>query len=151
MTPMRTGISLFLAAMLASLPAQLATAKGGRPRSTMPPCPLKCPAGFSSPIYAWELHPEKTVYDDAGKTVVPPDAPWQVSCTLKCSQSAVNQPTKTNSQNAVICHSGGEPSPYVGPWRIVGQFSRECGSREAKGCTMHCYELKKPKPEKKKK
>lgn len=151
MTLMRTGIALFLAGILASLPAQLATAKGGRPRSTTPPCPLKCPAGFSSPLYSWELHPERTVYDDAGKTIVPPEAPWQVSCALKCTQAVVNQPTKTSSQNAVVCHSGGEPSPYTGPWRIIGQFARECSSREAKGCSMHCYELKKPKPEKKKK
>jgi hypothetical protein len=148
---MRTGISLFVAAILASLPAQLATAKAGRPHSTTPSCPLKCPAGYADALYSWELHPERTVYDDAGKTIVPPDATWQVTCALKCQQVAVNKKTLSNSQTKVLCRSGAEPGPFRGPWRITGQFARECSSREAGGCGMHCYDIKKPKPEKKKK
>jgi hypothetical protein len=151
---MRTGFSFLLAALLSALPAQLAIksadAKGGRPRSTSPACPLKCPAGFQDALYSWELHPEHTAYDDQGKTIVPPDSVWRVSCSLKCEQHAVNKPTKSWSENQVLCRSGGEPAPYRGPWRIVGQFTRECAARANNGCGMQCYEIRTPPPPKKK-
>ena len=150
---MRLRQPLLLAMFIAAVPAQLTTttATGGKLRSTTPPCPLKCPAGFSSPVYTWALGPERTAYDDAGKTIVPPDAVWKVSCAIKCEKVVVNKPTESFTDNKQVCRSGAEPGPYKGPWRIVGQFARECASREAGGCSMHCYEIKAPPAPKKKK
>lgn len=143
------------ALVLLGIPAPLgwskaATAKKPAPlRSTSPSCPLRCPEGYRVAHYSWELHAERTIYDEKGNQIVPPDGVWTVKCALRCEQHAVNEPTKVHTADAPLCRSGAEPAPYTGPWRITGQFVRECASLQADGCGLRCYEIRLPKPPKK--
>jgi hypothetical protein len=136
---------LLLGALTALVPSSLSLG-GGRPPSTQPPCPLRCPAGYSVVAYSWALQPERTIYDEQGQAKVPPDGVWEVSCSLRCEQHSPNTETKTWTDKKPLCKSGGEPSPYSGPWRITGPFSRVCDARENNGCGMHCYAVRTPKP-----
>ncbi len=125
-------------------PAPVATAKESLPRSTMPVCPLKCPDGMAVSVYQWELHPERTNYDETGKTKIAEDSLWPIVCKLKCEQHAPNVETKVWNDEKLLCKSGREPSPYKGPWRNSGQFGKECASVTKDGCSMHCYAVPKP-------
>lgn len=135
---MRT-LFLLLGMLLVLIPASLAVANGGRPRATSPACPLKCPAGYQVAAYTWELHAERTNYDEKGQAKVADDSLWPVTCSLRCEQHAFNQETKLVNSTRELCKSGAEPAPYRGPWRIVGPFSRQCASLTADGCGMQCY------------
>lgn len=137
---------------LFGVPASLATAKKPAPlRSTSPSCALSCPEGYHVTHYTWELHPERTIYDEKGNHVVPPDGVWAVKCALRCEQHQVNTPTKVFTADKALCRSGAEPAPYTGPWRLTGQFQRECASLQNNGCGLRCYEIRLPKPVKAKK
>lgn len=118
-------------------------------RPTTPVCPLKCPDGYRVAIYTWELHPERTVYDETGQENVPPDGVWKVSCAVRCELKEGEQ-LKVQNDSRPLCDSGGEPAPYVGPWRITGKWVRECAALFPDGCGMSCYPIKKPPPPKKK-
>lgn len=139
---------LLLGGILTSAPTVLAPgqARGkGRPPSTTPACPLRCPPGYQVALYTWELHPERTIYDEQGKVQVPPEGPWKVSCALRCELRDPNQETKVWEDKKVLCSSGGEPAPYTGPWRITGPLVRECAARENNGCGLHCYAIRPPR------
>lgn len=118
---------------------------GGKPPSTQPSCPLRCPAGYTVVAYSWALQPERTVYDEQGQAKVPPDGLWEVSCSVHCEQHAPNTETKSFKDSKPLCKSGAEPGPYRGPWRITGPFTRVCDARENNGCGMHCYAVRTPK------
>ena len=135
-----------LAAVLAALAPAPVSGGGGRPPSTQPACPLRCPAGYTVVAYSWTLQPERTSYDEQGKAQVPPDGVWDVTCALRCEQHAANEETKFWKDSKPLCRSGGEPAPYSGPWRITGPFTRVCDARESNGCGMHCYAIRTPKP-----
>jgi hypothetical protein len=138
--PLVLCFALFMAA------SPLATAKNAKLRSTSPPCPLSCPPGLQVSVYSWELHPDRTIYDEKGQKQVAPDAVWKVSCKLRCEYHEVNEETKSWDGQKEVCDSGAEPAPYVGPWRITGEYTRECAARTSDGCKMQCYEIKKPPP-----
>lgn len=142
-------LALGLLTVAVTVPVSLETAMSARVPSTTPVCPLHCPPGFQVALYTWELHPERTIYDEAGKMQVPPDGVWKVSCALRCEQHAVNQETKIWKDAKELCRSGAEPGPYRGPWRITGQFVRECAARASTDCGMHCYPIQVAKPNRK--
>jgi len=146
---MRIAALLLAGALLAVVPTQLATAKDSRPPSRSPVCPLKCPPDYQVNVYTWELHPERTVYDEQGKAQIAGDSLWPVSCALRCEQHAPNQPTKEWKDTKELCKSGGEPSPYRGPWRNVGPFGKQCASTANNGCGMQCYAVRAAKPARK--
>jgi hypothetical protein len=127
--------------MLTAAPTPTATAKGGRGKSTTPVCPLKCPDGYQVAVFSWELHPERTIYDETGQVQIAPDSLWPITCALRCEQHAVNTETKVWKDSKELCKSGGEPSPYRGPWRNSGQFGKECAATAKDGCGMHCYAI----------
>ena len=137
----------------AKTPAKKAAAKAAAPPGAhggSGSCPLHCPAGLDVLAYAWEVHPERTVYDDSGKPLIPPESAWLVTCYLRCEHHEVGKETKEwKSDKKTVCTSGGEPGPFSGPWRITSQFTRECDSRESNGCGMRCRPLRAPKPPKK--
>lgn len=133
---------LALALLTVGLPATLGTAVSANVPSTTPACPLHCPPGFQVALYTWEIHPEHTIYDESGQIQVSPDKGWNVSCALRCEQHAVNEETKIWSDKKELCRSGAEPGPYRGPWRITGQFTRECAARAGTDCGMHCYPIR---------
>ena len=141
---MRTSALLLLSTLMATLPASPVIAKDGRPRSTSPSCPLKCPAGYQVKAYTWELHPERTNYDEQGKVKIAEDSLWPITCALRCEQHAFNQESKVWNATKELCKSGAEPSPYHGPWRNSGQFGKECASLTPDGCTMQCYAVRRP-------
>lgn len=141
---MRTRPLLLLSALCAAaLAAPLATAKDAKRRGTSLPCPLSCPSGLQITLYSWELHPDRIIYDERGQKQVAPDAVWKVSCKLRCEHHEVNQDTKVWDGQKEVCESGAEPAPYVGPWRITGEHTRECAARANDGCKITCYELPK--------
>ncbi|HND08972.1 MAG TPA: hypothetical protein PKI49_06260 [Pseudomonadota bacterium] len=119
------------------------------PKPTRPICPLKCPDGFHAALYTWELHPERTVYDETGKENVPDDGIWKVSCAVRCELKEGEKVT-VKEEKKDLCDSGGEPAPYVGPWRITGKWVRECAALFPDACGMSCYPKKLPPPPKKK-
>lgn len=143
---MKTLTLLVLGALLATAPTPLANANPPRGRSTSPICPLQCPQGFQVQVYTWEVHPERTIYDDLGKAQIAPDSPWPVSCTLRCEQHVDNQPAKEWKDTKVLCSSGGEPSPYRGPWRNSGPWGKQCAATAKNGCGMQCYPVRVAKP-----
>lgn len=127
-----------------SLPGSLSAEKKVHLRSTSPVCPLVCPKGFTPVVYSWQTHPNRTNYDEQGHEQVAPDSGWRVSCTLRCEQATAEGDKKIWSDNKVLCDSGAEPGPFRGPWRITGQFTRDCDARVNNGCGMQCYEMPKP-------
>lgn len=149
---MRAQVLLVLGLLAASAPTEWATAKKPQPQKKAQPqsrsgaCALQCPQGHVVVHYTWEIHPERMIYDDDGKPQIPPEAPWLVSCVLRCEQRAINQPTKEWKADKVVCSSGGEPKPYTGPWRITGQFTRECSATARDGCGLKCHPIRAPKP-----
>ncbi len=138
---MRAKMLLLLGGLLTIAPAEPTLAKNVRLKSTSPACSLQCPQGYVVAVYSWELHPDRTVYDEQGKAQVAPDAVWRVSCALRCEQRAVNVETKVWKDSKLLCASGAEPGPYRGPWRITGQFSRVCDATSNSGCGMQCYAI----------
>lgn len=139
---------LLLAGLVVIAPTLPAGAKPALPRSTTPACPLKCPDGYAVAVYTWELHPERTNYDETGKTQIAPDSLWPITCKLRCEQHAPNQETKEWKDEKLLCSSGRDPGPYTGPWRNSGPFGKECASMTSNGCLMHCYAVppaKKPR------
>lgn len=126
------------------------TAKPVEPKPTKPSCPLKCPDGFRLVLYTWELHPERTVYDEAGQEMVPQDGVWKVSCAIRCEQKIEGEPSKLHNDKTQLCDSGQEPAPYVGPWRITSKWVKECAALFPDACGMTCHPIKKPAPPKKK-
>jgi hypothetical protein len=133
-------------ALLAVAPAPLATADNAKAKSTSPACPLQCPADFKVKAYSWELHPERTIYDDLGKPKVAEDSLWPVSCELFCEQHAPNAPTKEWKQSKELCKSGAEPKTTTGLWRNKGPWGKLCESTAKDGCGMQCYAVKVVKP-----
>ena len=119
------------------------------PKAQKPVCPLKCPDGYHPALYTWELHPERTVYDENGKEYVPDDGVWKISCAVRC-EFKEGEKTTVKEEQKPLCDSGGEPAPYVGPWRITGKWVRECAALFPDGCGLSCYPIKKPPPPKKK-
>lgn len=146
---MRISTLLFCGSILAAVFAAPAAAKDSRPRSTSPTCPLKCPAGYQVKAYTWELHPERTNYDEQGKTKIADDSLWPITCALSCEQHAPNQETKVWNGTKELCKSGADPAPYRGPWRNSGPFGKQCASLTGDGCAMQCYAVRVPPPARK--
>jgi len=146
---MKTHVLLLLGSLVAAAPTPLATASNAKPRATSPVCALQCPAGFQVAVYTWEVHPERTIYDDLGKAKVAEDSLWPISCELRCEQHAPNAPTKEWKQKKDLCKSGAEPAPYRGPWRNFGPFGKQCAATAKDGCGMQCYAVRVVKPGKK--
>ncbi len=139
-------LSLISALAVFAAPSVLAK---NEPKPQKPACPLTCPDGYRAALYTWELHPERTVYDENGQEYVPPDGVWKVSCAVRCELKEGEQ-VKVQNPSKPLCDSGGEPAPYVGPWRITSKWVRECAALFPDGCGMSCYPIKKPPPPKKK-
>lgn len=143
---MKTKALLLIGMLMATLPASQGSAKDARPRSTTPSCSLKCPAGYQVKAYTWELHPERTNYDEQGKIQIAEDSLWPIMCALRCELHVVNQEPKVWNGQKEVCKSGADPGPYRGPWRNAGQFGKECASLTSDGCGMHCYAVRRPPP-----
>ncbi len=139
----------FAMAAVLLLSPPVVTAKS-EPKPTTPTCLLKCPEGFHPTLYTWELHPERTVYDENGQETVPVDGVWKVSCAIRCEQKVEGAPSKVHTDKTALCNGGAEPAPFSGPWRITGKWVRECAAIQPDTCGFHCYPIKKPPPPKKK-
>jgi hypothetical protein len=120
---------LIAAVLLLSPPA--VTAKNvpkattkSEPKATTPICSIKCPEGYRAALFTWELHPERTGYDETGVEIVPADGVWKVSCAARCELKVEGEPTKVTTEKKEVCDSGGEPGPFTGPWRITGKWVR---------------------------
>ena len=142
---------LIAAVLLLSPPA--VTAKNvpkattkSEPKATTPICSIKCPEGYRAALFTWELHPERTGYDETGVEIVPADGVWKVSCAARCELKVEGEPTKVTTEKKEVCDSGGEPGPFTGPWRITGKWVRECAAIYDDGCGLHCYPIKSKKP-----
>jgi hypothetical protein len=128
----------------------LVTAKD-EPKPTKPTCSVKCPEGYRAALFKWELRPERTVYDEAGVEMVAVDGIWTITCWARCELKVEGEPIKiVETDKKQICKGGAEPIPYVGPWRRLEKWDRDCAAIYDDACGFTCYPIKKPPPPKKK-
>lgn len=137
----------FALVLLGSVPS--GTAKPAEPKPFKPSCSLSCPDGFRLVLYTWELHPERTIYDENGQEMVSQDGVWKVSCSVRCEQKSESGQVQLHNDKRLLCDSGQEPAPYVGPWRITSKWVKECAALFPDACGMTCYPVRKPPPPKK--